>query len=34
MELSIPYIIIENEDYDWIAIWAEIDSFLLSLGNA
>ena len=33
-ELSMPFIIIENEDYDWIAVWAEIDSYLLSLGNA
>jgi len=33
-QLSIPHIIIENEDYDWATVWSDINSHLLSLDNA
>ena len=30
-QLPIPYIIIENKDYDWDAVWGGIEKYLLSL---
>jgi len=30
-QLGIPYICIENEDYDWDEVWNKIEAFLLTL---